>query len=332
MLATRLLRSGDVELPDEAPLEHLRALGIGVAPHERPDAQTPTQSPAREQARLIVEGQLARFQTRGRARTIDPFRVAAACVASLMNVQLLKHSWRGDVEQLALALTYLSDPERCWRPIARQERHLLRQHLRHIETSFGFPPVLSRSRFLETLLAAFRPTTAALARLIVIAVARRRETAKIDDAAEASPFVRRFVMETLRRVGPAWRLTRIVKTPLTLHTASIERGSRIIFPLHLMHHDHAQHPCPFDFVPERFLHQHAMRTDRWLAFGVGERRCPARALALAWLEAALRAMAPWLSSFELNMSDDVAFADTVAADGNLLLLPAQLRLKRRSRE
>lgn len=107
---------------------------------------------------------------------------------------------------------------------------------------------------------------------------RLREAA-VDDV-QGQAYARAVFEEALRLYPPAWLITRRSTEPDTLGGHSIPGGALIIISPWVIHRDPRWWPEPEAFNPERFLREDDARRLAYLPFGIGQRMCIGREMAL----------------------------------------------------
>jgi cytochrome P450 len=147
---------------------------------------------------------------------------------------------------------------------------------------------------LMTLLVAGHETTAselawAFERLAREPAVVARLVEEIDgDAGDA--YLTATVQETLRRrpVLPN-AAPRLVKQPVEIGGWEYPAGVCVIANSYLVQHDPEIYPEPYEFRPERFLHE-APGTYTWIPFGGGRRRCLGASFAMLEMKLVLRSV------------------------------------------
>lgn len=83
--------------------------------------------------------------------------------------------------------------------------------------------------------------------------------------------------ETLRKYPPLVTLNRCVTKPYTLPGTKIKlsTGTKIVIPVHAIHHDPKYYTDPYAFEPERFSEEnsHNLHPNTYMPFGDGPRFC-----------------------------------------------------------
>src|SRR3954447_512583 len=117
------------------------------------------------------------------------------------------------------------------------------------------------------------------------------------DAGSDDAYLTATIQEVLRRrpVLPQAE-PRLVKKPVTIGDWDYEPGCVLGANAWLVHHDPDIYPDPFEFRPERFLHE-GPGTYTWIPFGGGRRRCLGASFAMLEMKAVMRAV---LSTAELR--------------------------------
>lgn len=121
-----------------------------------------------------------------------------------------------------------------------------------------------------------------------------------------------IVNETLRLYPPAVATIRRAKADVELGRYAVPRGTEILVPIIAIHHDaRLWGPDAARFDPNRFAEgasRAARHPNAFMPFGLGQRVCVGRGLAV--LEAKL-AIAAVLRRFEIRMSPNYVHAPTV---------------------
>ena len=97
---------------------------------------------------------------------------------------------------------------------------------------------------------------------------------------EAQAYARAVFEEALRLYPPAWLITRRSIEPDTFGSHSIPGAALIIISPWVIHRDPQWWPDPESFNPERFLREDDARRLAYLPFGIGQRMCIGREMAL----------------------------------------------------
>jgi cytochrome P450 len=99
---------------------------------------------------------------------------------------------------------------------------------------------------------------------------------------EALPWTTACFQEAMRLYPPAWSIPRTAIADDEIDGHRIPRGSKIIIPIHAIHHDPRFWPDPERFDPERFMSRGANGRHRsaYLPFGGGRRVCIGSSFAL----------------------------------------------------
>lgn len=107
----------------------------------------------------------------------------------------------------------------------------------------------------------------------------RRPT--VDDLARLE-WTAACVQEAMRYFSPAWVLPRVAIEDDEIGGHRVAKGTTVMIPVHLVHHDQRWWPDPGRYDPERFLGDKAKRRHRsaYLPFGGGRRVCIGTSFAL----------------------------------------------------
>ncbi|XP_060696804.1 cytochrome P450 3A21-like [Hemiscyllium ocellatum] len=83
------------------------------------------------------------------------------------------------------------------------------------------------------------------------------------------------ISETLRIFPPAPRIDRVCKKDVQLNGVTVPKGTIVMVPAYVLHHDPKYWPEPEEFRPERFSEENKESRDPYtfLPFGVGPRNC-----------------------------------------------------------
>ncbi|NXR13946.1 CP3AC protein, partial [Semnornis frantzii] len=83
------------------------------------------------------------------------------------------------------------------------------------------------------------------------------------------------VNECLRLFSPGGRLERVCKKTVEIKGVTIPKGTVVVIPAHVLHHDPEHWPEPDEFRPERFSKENKESIDPYtfLPFGAGPRNC-----------------------------------------------------------
>ncbi|NXU29495.1 CP3AD protein, partial [Thalassarche chlororhynchos] len=97
------------------------------------------------------------------------------------------------------------------------------------------------------------------------------------------------VSETLRLFPLGGRLERTCKKDIEINGVTIPRGSIVMIPLRILHHNPEYWPNPEEFRPERFSKENKEAIDpyTYLPFGAGPRNCIGMRFALLTLKVAI---------------------------------------------
>jgi cytochrome P450 len=107
----------------------------------------------------------------------------------------------------------------------------------------------------------------------------RRPT--VDDLA-ALPWTQACFQEAMRYFSPVWAIARVAIDDDVIGRHHIRKGTTIIIPVHLLHHDDRWWPNPEEYNPSRFLPGAGKGRPRsaYLPFGGGKRICIGSSFAL----------------------------------------------------
>jgi cytochrome P450 len=95
------------------------------------------------------------------------------------------------------------------------------------------------------------------------------------------PWTTACVQESMRYFSPAWMIPRIAIKDDNIAGHRIRRGTTVLIPVHLIHHDARWWPDPEEFDPSRFLTGDSDRPrSAYLPFGGGRRICIGSSFAL----------------------------------------------------
>ncbi|XP_078096280.1 cytochrome P450 3A30-like [Mustelus asterias] len=88
-------------------------------------------------------------------------------------------------------------------------------------------------------------------------------------------YLEMVISETLRLFPPAPRIDRVCKKDVQLNGVNIPKGTVVMVPAYVLHHDPAYWPEPEEFRPERFSAENRESQDPniFLPFGMGPRNC-----------------------------------------------------------
>ncbi|XP_067911913.1 cytochrome P450 3A21-like [Heterodontus francisci] len=88
-------------------------------------------------------------------------------------------------------------------------------------------------------------------------------------------YMEMVISETLRLYPPAPRIDRVCKKDVQLNGISVPKGTVVMVPAYVLHHDPAYWPEPEEFRPERFSKANRESRDPYifLPFGMGPRNC-----------------------------------------------------------
>ncbi|XP_078414720.1 cytochrome P450 3A30-like [Cetorhinus maximus] len=88
-------------------------------------------------------------------------------------------------------------------------------------------------------------------------------------------YMEMVILETLRLFPPAPRIERVCKKDVQLNGVTVPKGTVVMVPAYVLHHDPAYWPEPEEFRPERFSKENKESRDAniFLPFGVGPRNC-----------------------------------------------------------
>ena len=89
------------------------------------------------------------------------------------------------------------------------------------------------------------------------------------------PWTTAVFLEAMRFFSPAWAIPRVAIRDDMVGTHRISKGTTVIIPVHLIHHDPRWWPNPEEFDPSRFLPGAGKGRPRsaYLPFGGGKRSC-----------------------------------------------------------
>jgi cytochrome P450 len=118
----------------------------------------------------------------------------------------------------------------------------------------------------------------------------RRLVRELDRSADGERYLEAVIHEVLRH-RPVFLFTipRVVAKPYTISDHTYHPPLHLVGCIHLMQHDAATYPEPEAFRPERFL-EGAPRTDAWMPWGGGRKRCPGHHLAMLEMRTVLRTL------------------------------------------
>uniref|UniRef100_UPI00398E8197 cytochrome P450 3A30-like n=1 Tax=Pristiophorus japonicus TaxID=55135 RepID=UPI00398E8197 len=88
-------------------------------------------------------------------------------------------------------------------------------------------------------------------------------------------YLEMVISETLRLYPPAPRIDRVCKKDVQLNGVTIPKGTVVMVPAYVLHHDPAYWPEPEEFRPERFNKEEreSRNSSIYLPFGMGPRNC-----------------------------------------------------------
>lgn len=95
-------------------------------------------------------------------------------------------------------------------------------------------------------------------------------------------------------------IPRVVRKTIEIGKTLYPPGVMLIGCIHLLHHDPRLYPEPHRFLPERFLTQ-PPRSDLWLPWGGGRKKCPGHYLATCEMQIVLRTV---LASYRIAAVSD----------------------------
>lgn len=110
---------------------------------------------------------------------------------------------------------------------------------------------------------------------------------RAQEPTDGTSFARAVFEESLRLYPPAWLITRRSLQPDVLAGIEIPRHALVIISPWIVHRDSRWWPQPEQFNPERFLREDDARRFAYLPFGIGQRMCIGREMALLEGEVAL---------------------------------------------
>lgn len=89
------------------------------------------------------------------------------------------------------------------------------------------------------------------------------------------PWTTGVFLEAMRFYSPAWTIPRVANHDNFIGTHHVKKGTNILIPVHLIHHDPRWWPNPEEFDPSRFLPGAGKDRPRsaYLPFGGGKRVC-----------------------------------------------------------
>jgi cytochrome P450 len=89
------------------------------------------------------------------------------------------------------------------------------------------------------------------------------------------PWTTAVFLEAMRYFSPAWAIPRVAVRDDMIGTHRVRKGTTVIIPVHLVHHDPRWWPNPEEFDPSRFLPGAGKDRPRsaYLPFGGGKRGC-----------------------------------------------------------
>ncbi|XP_041062136.1 cytochrome P450 3A30-like [Carcharodon carcharias] len=102
-------------------------------------------------------------------------------------------------------------------------------------------------------------------------------------------YMEMVILETLRLFPAAPRIDRVCKKDVQLNGVTVPKGTIVMVPAYVLHHDPAYWPEPEEFRPERFSKENRESRDPYifLPFGVGPRNCIGMRLAQLVMKVAL---------------------------------------------
>ncbi|XP_060696805.1 cytochrome P450 3A21-like isoform X1 [Hemiscyllium ocellatum] len=88
-------------------------------------------------------------------------------------------------------------------------------------------------------------------------------------------YMEMVISETLRMFPPAPRIDRVCKKDVQLNGVTVPKGTVVMVPAYVLHHDPKYWPEPEEFRPERFSKENreSRNPNIFLPFGVGPRNC-----------------------------------------------------------
>ncbi len=149
-----------------------------------------------------------------------------------------------------------------------------------------------QSSLMSVILAGHETTASALAWAFQLLAhdkhAMRRLVDELDDGEEL--YLTAVIHETLRH-RPVFLFTipRIVRVPIEVAGTLYQPPAQLLGCIHLMHHDPELYPEPHMFRPERFI-EASPRSELWLPWGGGRKRCPGHHLAMLEMSVVLRSV------------------------------------------
>jgi cytochrome P450 len=89
------------------------------------------------------------------------------------------------------------------------------------------------------------------------------------------PWTTAVFLEAMRYYSPAWAIPRVAVRDDVIGGHHVRKGTTVIIPVHLVHHDPRWWPNPEEFDPTRFLPGESRHRPRsaYLPFGGGKRGC-----------------------------------------------------------
>ena len=126
----------------------------------------------------------------------------------------------------------------------------------------------------------------------------------LHDAAENIEYVTMVLYESMRLFPPIPKITRECnQTCAVTDELTVEKGTAVIFPIYVLHHNVEYWPNPDKFDPERFNphNEQSYPTFAYLPFGEGPRQCIAKRLALMEAKIALVSI---LKDFQFKRTTD----------------------------
>uniref|UniRef100_UPI00398ECA9E cytochrome P450 3A30-like n=1 Tax=Pristiophorus japonicus TaxID=55135 RepID=UPI00398ECA9E len=105
-------------------------------------------------------------------------------------------------------------------------------------------------------------------------------------------YLEMVISETLRLYPPAPRIDRVCKKDVQLSGVTIPKGTVVMVPAYVLHHDPAYWPEPEEFRPERFNKEEreSRNPSVYLPFGMGPRNCIAMRFAQLVMKLALASL------------------------------------------